>query len=189
MNKLFFFIIMFASTALFADWEIETFTHGATGSKTQSAMVRNDDGFELAVFKTDEGYVWLDFSLSDYTFDEFAQLPLPRFQIDDFKPVQLLRGFVATIVPEDEGIAAVIVSDSETISTARDFNINHIVSERLPERVIAPIFQGASRPHLDTIKQLSTGKQIIFSFTLLDGSKGETMFSLKGAKEALESVL
>ncbi|PHS26385.1 MAG: hypothetical protein COA83_03265 [Methylophaga sp.] len=189
MNKLFLLMILFSSTALFADWEIETFTHEATGSTTQSAMIRNDEGFELAIFKTDEGYVWLDFSLSNYTFDEFAQQPLPRFQIDSFKPVQLLRGFVATIVPADEGIEAVVVSDSETISTIRDFSVNHIISERLPERVICPIFQGASRPHLDTIKQLSTGKQITFSFTLLDGSKGETMFTLKGAKKALDSIL
>lgn len=189
MNKVIFLMVVLFSSVSFADWEVETFTHEATRSKTQSAMVRNKDGFELAIFKTGEGYVWLDFSLSDYTFDELAQRPLPLFQIDDFKAVQLIRGFVATIVPADEGIEAVVVSDSGTISTVRDFSVNHIVSERLPERVIAPIFQGASRPHLDTIKQLSTGKEITFSFTLSDGSKGKTSFTLKGAKEALDSVL
>jgi hypothetical protein len=182
-------MIVLFSSASFADWEIETFTHSDTGTKSQSATVRNDEGFELAVFKTDEGYVWLDFSLSDYSFDELAQRPLPLFQIDDFKPVQLLRGFVATIVPADEGIEAIVVHDDKSVSTDRDFSVNHIIAERLPERVICPIFQGSSRPHLDTIEQLSTGKQITFSFTLLDGSKGKTVFTLKGAKEALDSVL
>lgn len=177
------------STTTFADWQVETFSHAATQSQSQSATVRNEEGFELAIFKTAEGYVWLDFSLSDYTFDELAQRPLPLFQIDHFKPVQMLRGFVATIVPADEGIEAIVVSDDKSISTSRDFSVNHIIAERLPERVICPIFQGASRPHLDTIKQLMTGKQITFSFTLLDGSKGETMFTLTGAKGALDSVL
>lgn len=189
MNKLFFLITLLSSSALFADWEIETFIHVATATQSQSAIVRNEAGYELAVFKTSEGYVWLDFSLSDYSFDELAQRPLPLFQIDDFKPVQMLRGFVATIVPADEGIEAIVVSDDKSISTARDFSVNHIIAERLPERVICPIFQGASRPHLDTIKQLSTGKKITFSFTLLDGSKGETIFTLTGAKQALDSVL
>lgn len=189
MNKIIFLIITLFSTASFADWTVETFSHEATQAQSQSAMVRNEEGYELAVFKTAEGYVWLDFSLSDYSFDELAQRPLPLFQIDDYKPVQMLRGFVATIVPADEGIEAIVVSDDKSISTARDFSVNHIIAERLPERVICPIFQGAARPHLDTIKQLSTGKQITFSFTLLDGSKGETIFTLKGAKEALDSVL
>ncbi|MFW5425707.1 MAG: hypothetical protein ACKE8R_00495 [Methylophagaceae bacterium] len=189
MNKLFFLITLFFSSALFADWGVETFTHAATGTQSQSATVRNEEGYELAVFKTSEGYVWLDFSLSDYGFDELAQRPLPLFQIDDFKAVQMLRGFVATIVPADEGIEAIVVSDDKSISTDRDFSVNHIIAERLPERVICPIFQGTSRPHLDTIKQLSTGKLITFSFTLLDGSKGETIFTLKGAQQALDSVL
>ena len=189
MIKYLFLVISLFSTNALAEWTVETFTHEATSTKTHSAMVRNEAGFELAVFKTDEGYVWLDFSLSDYTFDELAQRPLPLFQIDDFKPVQLLRGFVATIVPADEGIKAIVVSDDESISTDRDFSVNHIIAERLPERVICPIFQGASRPHLNTIEQLSSGKQITFSYTLLDGTKGTTTFILDGAKQALEAVL
>ena len=189
MNKLILVWLVLFSTTTFADWTVETFSHEATATQTQSAMVRNEDGFEVAVFKTDEGYVWLDFSLSDYSFDELAQRPLPLFQIDDQKPVQMLRGFVATIVPADEGIEAIVVSDDKSISTDRDFSVNHIICERLPERVICPIFQGASRPHLGTIEQLSKGDKITFSFTLLDGSKSETSFTLKGAKQALESVL
>ncbi|MBL1320496.1 MAG: hypothetical protein COA63_005470 [Methylophaga sp.] len=189
MNKLLLLVVALFSNATFADWKIETFTHAATGTQSQSATVRNEDGFELAIFKTGEGYVWLDFSLSDYGFDELAQRPLPLFQIDNYKPVQLLRGFVATIVPADEGIEAIVVSDDKSISTDRDFSVNHIIAERLPERVICPIFQGASRPHLDTIKQLSTGNQITFSYTLLDGSEGKTVFTLKGAKQALDSIL
>ncbi len=189
VDKLIFIFLALFSTTLSADWTVETFTHQATGTQAQSAMVRNEEGYELAVFKTNEGYVWLDFSLSDYSFDELAQRPLPRFQIDEKKPIQMLRGFVATIVPADEGIEAIIVSDDESISTDKDFSVNHIICERLPERVICPIFQGASRPHLGTIEQLSNGHKVVFSFTLLDGSKSETEFTLKGAKQALESVL
>ncbi len=189
MNKIVFLLVALFSTTAFADWKIETFTHEASGTESQSATVKNEDGYELAIFRTDEGYVWLDFSLSEYTFDELAQRPLPLFQIDDYKPVQMLRGFVATIVPADEGIEAIVVNNDKSVSTDRDFSVNHIIAERLPERVICPIFQGDDRPHLNTIKQLSTGKQITFSFTLLDGSKGETTFTLKGAKEALDSIL
>ncbi|MDC9725376.1 MAG: hypothetical protein PSN44_05610 [Gammaproteobacteria bacterium] len=186
--------LVFLSTLLlslpsFADWKIETFIHSATNTESQSAMVRNEEGFELAIFKSNKGVVWMDFSLSDYDFDELSQNELPLFQIDSHKPVQMIRGFVATIVPEDEGINAIVVSDSETISTEKDFSVNHIVTERLPERVICPIFQGESRPHLGTLEALSQGKKITFKFTLLDGKKAQTEFTLNGAKEALNKTV
>ena len=183
---LFILLSSLMSSLTLADWKVETFTHSATQTKSQSATVRNKDGFELAIFKTSEGYVWLDFSLSDNNFDELAQRPLPRFQIDNQKPVQMIRGFVATIVPADEGINAVIVDDSGAITTDKNFNLDHIVAERLPERVICPIFQGDDRPHLNTLEALSNGGEIHFSYSLLDGNKGETSFTLKGAKEALK---
>jgi len=186
---LLFIVATLISSTSFADWQVETFTHSATNTQAQSAMVRNENGFELAIFKSNKGVVWMDFSLSDYGFDELSQNELPLFQIDDQKAVQMIRGFVATIVPEDEGINAIVVSDSETISTDKDFSVNHIVTERLPERVICPIFQGKSRPHLGTLEALSRGKQITFKYTLLDGTKGQTKFSLNGAKEALNETI
>ncbi|RKZ98067.1 MAG: hypothetical protein DRQ46_03180 [Gammaproteobacteria bacterium] len=190
MNKIILFIMVsLFSSATFADWTIETFTHAATKTQSQSAMVRNEDGFELAIFKTSEGIVWLDFSLSDNSFDELSQNQLPLFQIDDQKPVQMLRGFVATIVPADEGIEAIIVDEDNGISTDRDFSVNHIIAERLPERVICPIWQGESRPHLGTVDALANGQQITFDFVLLDGTKQQTVFTLKGAKQALEGTI
>ncbi|MDH5358382.1 MAG: hypothetical protein OEY48_00185 [Gammaproteobacteria bacterium] len=189
MNKIILFIAAFllCSTA-FAEWRVETFSHEATNSKSQSAMVRNEDGFELAVFKTAEGFIWMDFSLSDNSFDELSQNQLPRFQIDDQKPVQMLRGFTATIVPAEEGIEAIIVTDDENISTDRNFSINHIIAERLPERVICPIWQGESRPHLGTIDALANGQEIRFDYVLSDGSKAHTTFTLKGAKQAIQTA-
>jgi len=190
MYKFFtFLLISFSSTHVFADWQIETFEHSATQTIVKSAMVRNDDGFELAIFQTSEGIVWMDFSLSDYSFDVLAQRPLPLFQIDERKPVQLLRGFTATIVPEDEGIEAIVVDDQKSISTDRDFSVNHIIAERLPERVICPIWQGESRPHLGTLSALVNGKQIKFDYTLSDGTKGKTSFTLQGANQAINSLL
>lgn len=177
------------SVNVFADWQIESFDHSSTQTQVKSAMVRNEAGFELAVFQTAEGTVWMDFSLSDNTFDELSQRPLPLFQIDDLKPVQMLRGFTATIVPADEGIEAIIVDDQENISTERDFSVNHIIAERLPERVICPIWQGDSRPHLGTIEALTNGKKIHFTYTLSDDSTGKTSFSLQGAKQAISSVI
>jgi len=190
MSKVLLFIITaLFSSFTFADWQVETFTHSATETESSSAMVRNEDGFELAIFKSNKGIVWMDFSLSDYGFDELSQNELPQFQIDDQKPVQMIRGFVATIVPEDEGINVIVVSDSETISTEKDFSVNHIVTERLPERVICPIFQGESRPHLGTLEALVSGQQITFKYTLIDGTKGQTQFTLNGAKEALNNTV
>ena len=190
MSKVILFVMVgLFSTATFADWTIETFTHAATQTQSQSAMVRNDDGFELAIFKTAEGIVWMDFSLSDNTFDELSQNQAPLFQIDDQKPVQMLRGFVATIVPANEGIEAIIVDEDKNISTDRDFSVDHIIAERLPERVICPIWQGESRPHLGTIEALANGQKITFDYVLLDGKKEQTMFTLKGAKQALEGTV
>lgn len=189
MYKLIVFVISLLSSTAFADWQVESFTHSATNTEAHSAMVRNEEGFELAIFKSSKGIVWMDFSLSDYGFDELSQNELPIFQIDNHKPVQMIRGFVATIVPEDEGINAIVVSDSEAISTDKDFTMNHIVTERLPERVICPIFQGESRPHLGTLDALQSGSQITFDYTLLDGTKGQTRFTLNGAKEALNKTV
>jgi len=172
-----------------ADWKVETLNHSASGSNVKSAMIRNEAGFELAIFKSNKGIIWMDFSLSDNDFSELAQNQLPRFQIDNHKPVQMIRGFVATIVPEDEGINAIVFDDPETISTDKDFSVNHIVSERLPERVICPIFQGDHRPHFDTLNQLLNGSKINFNYVLLDGTKGQTHFTLKGAKQALEQTV
>lgn len=190
MNKLFFtFAFSFLSMSAWADWQVESFNHEATGTVRSSAMVRNEEGYELAIFKSDKGVIWMDFSLSDNSFDELSQNELPVFQIDDQKPVQMIRGFVATIVPADEGINAIVVSDAETISTDKDFSVNHIVAERLPERVICPIYQGASRPHLGTIEALKKGNTITFDFVLLDGKKMQTSFTLAGAKPAIENAI
>jgi len=177
------------STVAAADWQIEQFEHSATQTHVKSAMVRNDDGFELAIFQTSEGIVWMDFSLSDYSFDVLAQRPLPRFQIDDRKPVQMLRGFTATIVPADEGIEAIVVDDQDSISTHKDFSVNHIIAERLPERVICPIWQGEARPHLGTLDALLNGQQIVFNFTLDDDSTGTTLFTLQGANQAIGHIV
>lgn len=188
-NIITFFIITLFSSSAFAQWQIETFSQDGNQNKTKSAMVRNEEGFELAIFKTTEGIVWLDFSLSDNNFDQLSQNELPIFQIDDRKPVKMIRGFTATIVPADEGIEAIVVDDSETISTARDFTVNHIIAERLPERVICPIWQGDHRPHLGTIDALLNGKKINFQYTLLDGTKGQTSFTLDGAKKAISTAI
>lgn len=177
------------SASVFAQWQIETFSPGANQAEIKSATIKNPEGFELAIFKTTEGIVWLNFSLSDNNLDELALNELPVFQIDDKKPVKLLRGFTATIVPADEGIEAIVVNDDQSITTEKDFNFNHIVAERLPERVICPIWQGDSRPHLGTIDALINGQIIGFKYTLLDGSKGQTSFSLEGAKEVINAVL
>ena len=190
MFKLFsLLIIALFSTSAVADWQIEQFEHSATQTQVTSAMVRNDDGFELAIFQTSEGIVWMDFSLSDNGFDVLAQRPLPSFQIDDRKPVQMLRGFTATIVPADEGIEAIVVDDKKNISTEKDFSVNHIIAERLPERVICPIWQGDSRPHLGTLDALFSGQQIVFTYTLDDDSTGTTNFTLQGANQALSHVI
>ena len=190
MFKIFCLLITaLVSTSAFADWKIEQFEHSATQTQVKSAMVRNDDGFELAIFQTSEGIVWMDFSLSDNDFDVLAQRPLPSFQIDDRKPVQMLRGFTATIVPADEGIEAIVVDDQKNISTEKDFSVNHIIAERLPERVICPIWQGDSRPHLGTLDALFSGQQIVFNYTLDDDSTGTTNFTLQGANQALSHII
>jgi hypothetical protein len=190
MFKLFsLLIIALFSTSAVADWQIEQFEHSATQTQVKSAMVRNDDGFELAIFQTSEGIVWMDFSLSDNSFDVLAQRPLPRFQIDDRKPVQMLRGFTATIVPADEGIEAIVVDDKKNISTEKDFSVNHIIAERLPERVICPIWQGDSRPHLGTLDALLNGQQIVFHYTLDDDSTGTTNFTLQSANQAISHII
>jgi len=186
------FIILFISflpATLLAQWQIESFEHTAEKTQSQSATVRNEDGFELAIFKTAKGIVWMDFSLSDNSFDELSQNKLPSFQIDDRKPVQMLRGFTATIVPADEGIEAIIVDDNENISTERDFSVNHIIAERLPERVICPIWQGESRPHLGTLDALQNGKVIKFYYVLTDGDTHQTSFTLEGAKQAISEAI
>ena len=187
MKQVILLICSLFSISAYADWQVETFTHAATQSQSQSAMVRNEDGFELAIFMSEQGEIWMDFSLSDYSFDELSQTQLPTFQIDDHKPVQMIRGFVAVIIPADEGINAIIVNSDTEISTEKDFSVDHIIAERLPERVICPIWQGEDRPHLSTIEALISGKKIRFDYVLLDGTKGQTFFTLNGAKQAIES--
>jgi hypothetical protein len=101
----------------------------------------------------------------------------------------MIRGFTATIVPADEGIEAIVVNDNQSISIHKDFTFNHIIAERLPERVICPIWQGESRPHLGTIDALLNGKNIDFKYTLLNDTKGQTSFNLEGAKEAISAAI
>tara|TARA_R110001606_G_scaffold399310_1_gene584814 strand:+ start:144093 stop:144668 length:576 start_codon:yes stop_codon:yes gene_type:complete len=190
MNKIItLFIFTVFSSSVFAQWKIETFSQGVNQNEIKSAMVRNKEGFELAIFKTAEGIVWLDFSLSDNNFDQLSQNELPIFQIDDKKPVKMIRGFTATIVPADEGIEAIVVNKNQSISTEKDFSFNHIIAERLPERVICPIWQGDDRPHLGTIEALLNGKKINFKYTLLNDTKGQTSFDLDGAKEAISNAI
>ena len=186
-----FIIAIGLSNAVQADWELQGFDHRGNdiSQHHQSAMVRNSDGFELAIFKTDEGIVWLDFSLSDNNFDTLSINALPRWKIDSHKAVQLTRGFTATIVPSEEGVEIPVVDDEGNISFMRDTSINYIVTERLPERVICPIWQGDDRAHFNTIESLKQGETIHFSYTLSDDTQGETQFSLTGANEAITAAL
>ena len=66
-------IISFLPATLLAQWQIESFEHTAEKTQSQSATVKNEEGFELAIFKTAKGIVWMDFSLSDNSFDELSQ--------------------------------------------------------------------------------------------------------------------
>ncbi len=187
---LFIIAISISSTAQ-ADWKIQGFDHRGNdiSQHHQSAMVRNSEGFELAIFKTDEGVVWLDFSLSDNNFDTLSINALPRWKIDNHKSVQLTRGFTATIVSSEEGVEIPVVDDEGNISFMRDTSINYIVTERLPERVICPIWQGDDRAHFNTIESLKQGETIHFTYTLSDDTQGETQFSLTGANEAITAAL
>lgn len=186
-----FLMIATISISAQADWQVQDFEHLAdnVSQHHQSAVVRNDAGFELAIFKTDEGIIWLDFSLSDNNFDELSINQLPRWQIDNHKPVQLTRGFTATIVPSDQGVDIPVVDAEGNITFMKDTSINYIVTERLPERVICPIWQGDDREHFSTIESLKQGEEIHFSYTLSDDSKGETSFSLIGADKAITAAL
>ncbi len=196
MLRKYTFLLLLLITSSFsmsahADWKIQEFDRSADekGAPDRSAMVRNEDGFELAVFRTSEGTVWLDFTLSDNNFDELSINQLPRWQIDEYKSVQLTRGFTATIVPPEEGVEIPVIGDDGEISFMKDTNINYIVTERLPERVICPIWQGDDRPHFNTIETLKHGSKIHFNYTLSDDTQGETSFSLMGANEAITAVL
>ena len=186
-----FLMMASLSSSAHADWKIQKFEHSAdqTSQQHASAMIRNEDGFELAIFKTDEGIVWLDFSLSDNNFDTLSINKLPRWQIDGHKPVQLTRGFTATIVPSSEGVDIPIVDDEGNITFMKDTSINYIVTERLPERVICPIWQGDDREHFSTIESLKQGNEIRFTYTLSDDTEGETLFSLAGADKAIAAAL
>ena len=78
-NIITFFIITLFSSSVFAQWKTETFSQPGDQQEVKSAMVRNEEGFELAIFKTTEGVVWLDFSLSDNNFDQLSKNELPIF--------------------------------------------------------------------------------------------------------------
>lgn len=180
-----------SSTATAANWQLQAFGYQTdeVSQHRRSAMIRNEDGFELALFKTSKGMVWLDFSLSDNNFDTLSINQLPRWQIDDHKPVQLTRGFTATIVPSEEGVEIPVVDDAGNISFMQDTSINYIVTERLPERVIFPIWQGDDRAHFNTIEALKAGKIIHFTYTLADDNQGKTQFSLMGADKVISAAL
>jgi hypothetical protein len=49
-NIVAFFIITLFSSSVSAQWQIETFSQDGNQNEIKSAMVRNEEGFELAIF-------------------------------------------------------------------------------------------------------------------------------------------
>lgn len=161
-----FFLLLQVSTA-YASWNVETKTDSMTDEIKKTAVIVNDEGYSLSIYRHPSGAVWANFSLSDRSLDQLSPQKLPAFRVDKNEPHD--------------------ITDEKQL---QEMGVGLQSYAWEPKWVNFLIWHGKeSEGRSKTLDQLMQGKSVVFRYYLFTGGYKETTFSLDGAGPAIARAL
>lgn len=168
MHRLLFSLLLFplAATAS-ASWNVETKSDSMTDEIKKSAIVMNDEGHSLSIYRHPSGVVWANFSLSSRSMDQLSQQKPPIFRVDKNEPHD--------------------IADEKRL---QEMGIGVQAFAWEPKWVNFLIWHGKeSEGRSKNLDQLMQGKSVVFRYYLFTGGYKETTFPLDGAGPVIASAL
>lgn len=149
-----------------ADWRLEVRRDSMTDETKRSAVVMNDGGHSLTVYRAGDGRAWLTFRLSPGTAEILASNRGPMMRIDRW-PAHDLDG--SRKLTESLGMAMYSYE---------------------PKWINVVIWHGRADEGMGTqVAQLMHGRQVVVRYYLMSGGHKETSFALRGAAPAIAQAL
>lgn len=159
--------LLLAMVTAFASWKVETKTDSMTDQIKKSAVVVNEQGHSLSIYRHPSGAAWGNFSLSNGSLDQLSSQKPPVFRIDKNAPHD--------------------VADEKRL---QEMGVGVQAYAWEPKWVNFLIWHGnESEGRSKTLDQLIQGKTIVFRYYLFTGGHKETTFSLDGAGPAIANAL
>lgn len=159
--------LLLAMATAFASWKVETKTDSMTDQTKKSAVVVNEQGHSLSIYRHPSGAAWANFSLSNWSLDQLSPQKPPVFRIDKNAPHE--------------------VADKKRL---QEMGVGVQAYAWEPKWVDFLIWHGKeSEGRSKTLDQLMEGRTIVFRYFLFTGGYKETTFSLDGAGPAIANAL
>ena len=150
-----------------SDWRVTVETDSMTDKVKRTAVVTNEDGHSLSVYRGPGEAAWVLFSLGKSSFDTLAPRRAPIYRVDKNEPHDLER--------------------ARTI-TARGIGLSLYAWE--PRWVNFFIWHGKeAEGRAGALRELMSGQTVVFRYTLGSGGYKETTFPLLGAAQAIADAL
>jgi len=138
-----------------------------TDETRKSAVVINEDGHSLSIYRHSSGAVWANFSLSSKSFDQLAPQKPPVFRIDKNEPHDVL--LEKRLQEMGSGVQAFAWE---------------------PKWVNFLVWHGKeAEGRSKMLNELMQGTSVVFRYYLFTGGYKETTFSLSGAGPAIPEAL
>jgi len=158
---------MLVMATVSASWKVETKTDSMTDEIKKSAVVLNDQGHSLSIYRHPNGAVWANFSLSNRSIDQLSAQKPPVFRVDRNEPHD--------------------IADEKRMQEM-GLDIQAFALE--PKWVNFLLWHGKeSEGRSKTLDQLMQGKSIAFRYYLFTGGSKETTFVLAGAAPVIARAL
>lgn len=165
---IFFSLLLAVSEALAqGDWRVTTEIDSMSDRVKRSATIVNGDGHSLSVYRGPGEAAWVLLSLGKSSFDTLAPRRAPIYRVDKNEPNDL---------------------ESDRQLTESGLGLTLYAWE--PRWVNFSIWHGKEAEGRSVkLRELMSGKRVVFRYTLSTGGYKETTFSLAGAGPAIAEAL
>jgi hypothetical protein len=161
-----FIPLLCAATNSHAAWQVTTTKDAMTDETKKSAVVLNDEGHSLSIYRLANGAVFANFSLASKSFDQLAPEKPPMFRVDKNEPHDLMA---------QKRLQELV-------------GVQPLSSE--PKWINFPIWHGKEAEGRSAVlNELMQGTSVVFRYYIFTGGYKETTFSLTGAGPAIADAL
>lgn len=152
------------STSAFSRWDVENDVDAMTDRATVVARSTNSEGHRVSIYRRDDGSVWMNFRISDASFDLLSPQVAPMFRVDDRKAHNL--------------------GDVKRLQELVPSLPKGYFWE--PKWINVRIWDGSNeKGRSSELADLMTGERAVFRYFLSTGGSRDTRFDLAGARDAI----
>lgn len=161
-------VMLTTQAANSAEWRLQTEVDSMTDHERKVAIIRNDTGHSLSVYRMPDGTVWVNFGLPKSNVEVLSSTQWPIYRVDKLTPRDL----------DTERRLQRLVRDLSSSTTLKPKWINFMVWS-------GKIDAGRS----EELIELSDGTAVTFRYFLFTGGYSETTFSLQGAAPVIAEAI